>query len=166
MKKKTSIKCNNIVQVIWQCTVGALFMAIALFTLGHLSVYHSGIWAIGAGSLASSTYLIFVTPHRAPARFTQLFFSYFICIFLGIVGHIILLNFHTFFWLDLITAAAVGLAIFIMSLFKLKHSCATGISVMLVLEMHNYYPIVAIFASVLLLGIIHECLKFKMKDLL
>jgi hypothetical protein len=165
MNEEINIKSATFFTALWQCGLAVIFMAIVLFMLGHVAIHNSGIWAIGAGSLAASTYMVFVTPHQPPARFFQLFCSYLICILIGLIGHSILTNIHSFLWSDLITAFAVGLALFIMSSLRLRHSCAAGVSVMLVLELQNYYPVLIIFISVLLLGLLHTCFKSKMKDL-
>jgi len=148
-----------------QCLLGVLFMSVVLFALGQVATHNSAAWAIGAGSLASSTYLVFVTPQQPHSYFFQIFMSYVVCAVIGVSGNLLLIDITNFFWKDIIAAFAVGLSLFTMSRLGLRHSCAAGISVMLALELHDQYPVIVILTSVLLLSAIHTCFKSKLRDL-
>lgn len=166
MNKGINLKNVKRSQAIGQCFIGFLFMSIVLFALGKVTPHDSALWAIGAGSLASSTYLVFVTPKQPHSDFFQMFFSYLICAIIGVTGNLILINVNSLFWKDVIAAFAVGLSLFTMSRAELRHSCAAGISVMLALELRNEYPVIVILALVLLLSAIRACLKSKLRDLI
>jgi CBS-domain-containing membrane protein len=152
-------------RAIGQCLLGVLFMSVVLFALGKVTPHDSAVWAIGAGSLASSTYLVFVTPQQPHSCFFQIVMSYLVCAVIGVTGNLILIDVANFFLKDIIAAFAVGLSLFTMSRLGLRHSCAAGISVMLALELHDQYPVIVILASVLLLSAIHASLKSKLQDL-
>jgi uncharacterized membrane protein YjjB (DUF3815 family) len=168
---KVHLKDASFFRYIGQCGIGVIFMSIALFALESVAYRSSAIWAIGAGSLASSTYMVFVRPHQPQTATFQMLYSYLICTVIGVLGHVVLVYFdvsfysYHFWWSDFVAALAVGIAIFMMARFRLQHSCAVGVSVMIVLDLYNYYLIGVIWLSVLCLTILHAFLKSKMRDL-
>ena len=161
--------------LVLQALCAVVYIAFVLFCL---SITDSGsplLWAIGAGALSSSCYIVFVTPHSAVACSRRIIGGYFIGIVTGLIMHIILTrlymlavdvnNFHTsqVFWVS--AAVTVGLAMTIMVLFGMEHPPAVGVSLVLVLHLNEYDTLLIILAAAILLATLRWLLRRWLIDL-
>jgi len=161
--------------LIWQPLLATIFTGWILFFMGYFA-NSSVLWAVGAGSLSSSSYIIFSKPSTVPAAFKNILSGYLIGIITGITLHIIKMGFGYFnygildtpysYIVEMMAASSVGLCLFIMALFKVEHPPAAGIALILVIDIYNYNEIIFIVIAALLLAVTHYCLRNKLVDLM
>lgn len=159
---------------LWQPLLAIIFVVFVLFFMNHFS--HSDVlWAVGAGSLSSSCYIIFGHPSSPSAQPKKVIGGYFIGIITGFILRILSMGLHDynrnflgtphFHVIGVIAAISVGLCLFLMSITKLEHPPAAGMALVLVIDMHDYNEIVLVIIAALLLAVIHRLLCRKLVDL-
>jgi hypothetical protein len=122
-----------------QASLAVLYLWLILFLL-DVAAISPVEWAVGASSLASSAFIVFVVPRVSAAEPIRILGGYVICVIVGSAGHFALqaiMPFSTIFGthiFELITALSLGMSIVLMVLFKFQHPPAVGMTVILVLE--------------------------------
>ena len=157
-----------------QVLLCGLFMGLVLFIMGMFSS-SSVAWAVGATSLASSAYGVFVLPHSVVAEPKRILLAYLIATIVGLLFHAILgyfslsitdhaLTFDShFFWI--LSALAVAITMFFMMLFGAQHPPATGIALAMVSDVNNWKAFAGIWISILILVAIRGLFSKYLRDL-
>src|SRR3990167_8668388 len=151
-----------------QTTCAVVFMFFTLFGLDHIGAT-SLIWAAGASSLASSCFIVFGAPHTESAKPYRIVMGYLIAI---VCGHLIrmladascggFLYFvcdNPIYQFHVIEAAAVismCFAFIFMALFRCEHPPAAGLSIVMVLDIKYFKPMMLIFVAAVLLALIRR----------
>ncbi len=161
--------------LIWQSLLATIFTGWILFFMNYFA-NSNVLWAVGAGSLSSSSYIIFSKPSTAPAAFKNILSGYLIGIITGIILYIVKMSLGFFnygilempysYIIGIMAASSVGLCLFIMALFKVEHPPAAGVALVLVVDIYNYNEIIFIIVAALLLAMTHYCLRNKLVDLM
>lgn len=156
--------------LLWQPLVAVIYIAFVLILLS-ISGSNNLIWAIGAGALSSSCYIVFVTPKSVTAEPRRIIGGYIVGIMCGLVVHIILVSLRQhwmaqsnqthindhIFWAS--AAITVGLAMILMIILNAEHPPAVGVSLVLVLDIQHYDIIVLILAAAFVLAILKGLLN-------
>lgn len=167
------MKRNFSVNLIWQPLAAIIYVALVLLVLSHTNSSQI-IWAIGAGSLSSSSCIVFASPHNKSASTKNLCLGYLIGIGVGVLMHIALMKaapllsqtvlFHSnTFWA--LASIAVGLTIIAMIACDVFHPPAVGIALVLVLDIQHYGIIAVILLSAFILALLRYILNPYLKDL-
>lgn len=177
IKARTKRKIKDIrYNLIWQPLLCMLFMYLVLWTL-HSVAHEWLLWAAGASSLASTAYIIFVTPDAYVAKSSRVIGGYFIALVVSeLVGYLFRQAFHllgdnylaiTFphiYWLSAILA--VGISIFLMVILDLQHPPAAGLGLVTILDVQSFYVLFVLFASAAGLSLIRQLLGKRLKNLI
>jgi CBS domain-containing membrane protein len=158
-----------------QTLLCGVFMGFVLLLMGVLSS-NSVEWAVGATSLASSAYGVFVVPHSVVAQPKRILLAYFIATIIGLLFHAILGYFSLkisthfeatmgshLFWA--LSALAVMFTMLVMMLSGAQHPPATGIALSMVSDVSNWRIFCAIWISVLVLVAIRKIFSHRLRDL-
>lgn len=109
------------------------------------------IWAIGVGSLASSSCIVFGKPRLKAAHPLSIVLTYSIAMIVGVSFHFIALLCPPIY-LNLFSALAVVTTFFVLAWKRLAHPPALGIALVLVLRFSDYLtPLVILFCVAILL---------------
>lgn len=159
---------------IWQPLLLVLFLAsvLALFYWGASS---SILWAVGAGSLASSAFITFGKPSAVARKPLNILVSYFVAIAVGILCRFIIeramphcsviFDVNTFCWTGFFAAFSVGFLMLVLSALRVEHPPAAGIALVLVLDVKDYQTLIIILFSVIMLSILSGIFGRWMRDL-
>ena len=161
-------------QRVFQPLCAAVFVAIVLL-LFNLIHHTNVLWAVGAGALSSSAFIVFTVPSSAVAKSSRLIGGYLIGIITGVLVHLVLvdilsvvsqflqINSHLF-WVA--AAITVALSMSIMLAFKVPHPPAAGVALVLVLDISHYEMVLIIFGAVLILALMKWLLRGYLVDLI
>ncbi len=129
--------------------------------------------AAAVASLGASTFIAFTMPEAQVSRPRFLIGGYFIGILVGSIFYFILQYFLSYgvpishkVLLSMLTATAVGFAIFLMVILDFEHPPAAGVTLGLVANAWSVKIIIVIFFGILLLAGFKAILKPMLKDLL
>lgn len=159
---------------IWQPLLAVIYIALVLWILSHIDGSEI-IWAIGAGSLSSSSCIVFSNPHGKTASSKNLIVGYIIGVIVGVLVHLaltkglplfashMLLYNSKAFWV--LASVAVGIAMVAMILCDCLHPPAVGMSLILVLDIQHYAIIGVILIAAFILALIRHVLDPYLKDL-
>lgn len=153
---------------LFQTCLGTVYMIAVLCILDHVST-STVMWAIGASSLASSTFIVFTKPHAPLTETVHMIGAYLLSILIGMLcaqfNHVahVFLSANTL--LMCAGAIAVGLTIFLMSYLRLQHPPAVGIALVLAIEPWKTPALVVIISGVIILGCLKHACKYWMQDL-
>ncbi|MBN2541628.1 HPP family protein [bacterium] len=157
---------KNMTGYILQCLIATGTVLVVLLFLNVLT--HTALIA----ALGASTFIVFAMPKSYSARPRSLVGGYSFGIIVGVIYHFLSVTEFalTAFRnpqtpLIFFGAAAVGTAIFLMSITSTEHAPAAGISLGLVLNPWDYKTIIFILCAVLLLSSVQHFLKPHMLDL-
>ncbi len=161
--------------LVWQPLCATLFLFSVLICFKIFSA-SSFLWAVGAGSLASSCYIVFGSPSSHAAEPKVIILGYIIGIVSGEAVRFLIQSqtsmpneflIHTdyFYWYSLLAVISVTLTLYAMSIFKVKHPPAAGIALVLVLESCNWSILFIIFLAALVLAWIKLFLNDYLIDL-
>lgn len=153
---------------LFQCSLATLVLFLILTLEGaHLSK------AIVIAAIASTAFVVFVTPHSTTATPRHVIGGHFICLAIGSafsifdgtsIGQSILSVTPILF--DLEAALAVGLGIFLMAATDTEHAPAAGTALGLVAHNFSFGLVFFLAAGVVLLSITHVLLRSRLRDLL
>jgi CBS domain-containing membrane protein len=154
-----------------------LFICLVLFMMDTYAL-NKILWAVGASSLASSTYGVFMHPYGLPSKPKNIFIGYTMAVMVGeLIRFIMLLGYH---WIDqkpwsylptgsslwIAAAISVTCVMMLMALFDIEHPPASGLALVLVVEFCRHDMVEMIYAFMLLLCLIQLIAKPHMRDLL
>lgn len=171
MDANTSQRWPNI---IWQPILAIIFICFVLFIMNQIAV-STLLWAVGAGALSSTSYIVFSRPHAAPAKPWCIVGAYLIGIFSGEIvrfcidqfyvmsGHFI--NDPHYHLLGILASVSVGITLIITVLTKLEHPPAAGMALVIVVDVKDYKVLAVIFAAACLLAFIRWALNHWLRDL-
>lgn len=159
---------NNKRHIVLQVAAAMVFMT---FVLAMMSVASNSqvSWAIGAGSLGSSTFIVFTIPNSISARSSRVIGGYAVAIVVGILVHVLLssafdllsshitINNSKVFWVA--SSVAIGLSMIVMILLDCQHPPAAGVALVLVLDIHEYYTLAVIMITAIMLALIRHYAK-------
>lgn len=157
-------------------------LAALVFLFSALIVFHEVavstlLWALGAGSLASSTYTVFGKPSAKAAKPFCMINAYLLAMSVSIIlryvanaffetHHIVHMTTVPSLWTGFLGALAVGISLLLMALLGLEHPPAAGMSLVLVLDVHGYETLVVIIGLSCLLGVIRWLFDQWLTDIL
>ena len=153
---------------VFQVLSAIIFMAIVLFFMS-LDSTSQILWAVGSGSLASSIFIVFTIPNSISAQPRRVLGGYLIAILVGVLIHFLLGNIFNLvsqhfilentkvFWVS--SAIAIGLVMVLMVILDCQHPPAAGISIVLVLNIQEYYTLAVIGLSVIFLMLIKHVFR-------
>lgn len=162
--------------LIWQVALAVGFMTLVLLVLGYFA-QSPIIWAVGAGALAASSFLVFAAPKSPVSRPSHIVCGYAIGMFTGLLLHYvltqlygILLHHETMFVHDknifwIAASLALGLSIILMVIFDKTHPPAVGMSIVLVLDIRHYFIILVLFGCAVILALLRYGLRHHLKNL-
>lgn len=140
-----------------------IFLSLVLFALNTVGKSEV-VWAVGAGSLASSCFLVFGRPHARGAQPKRIVGGYLIGVITGELIHFTITRFtffqHVFFGsphfqaIAVLAAIAVGVSLILMVLLHVEHPPAAGMALVLVLDVHDYHVLTVIVVASLVLALI------------
>lgn len=148
-----------------QAVYAGLFMWLVLFAMDQVTKRPGLLWAVGASTLASSTFITFCTSRDNKSHNLQMIGSYLLSILVGIAcSHLQVLLWH-YTPLDYIrsveiaTAISVSLSFILQTILYLRHPPAASLSLVLTLEPWNFSTILVIIGAVFLLAFLSVVLK-------
>jgi len=154
-----------ILHLLIQATAAIIFMWLVLFSLDHIAASQI-IWAAGASTLASSTYIVFCAPKATVAKPQKIIGAYLIAMLCGEVMRYLanlvcsaIQNCHIggpgyLHVFEVAAAISVGVALLLMVLFRSEHPPAAGLAVVMVLDIRNIEALAIIFGAAIILSLI------------
>lgn len=159
-----------------QALAAVVFMWLVLMALDEVAT-STIIWAVGASTLASSSYIVFCAPKSMVAKPQKIIGSYIIAMLCG-EGMRILANMvcaavpncqagipflHVF---EFAAAISVGIALLLMVLLKSEHPPAAGLAVVMVLDIRNLEALVIILIAAIVLSLVRIIFRRVLCDLI
>lgn len=150
-------------------------MAFVLMTMSFTTGHSQLLWAVGAGSIASTSFIIFTIPQSVSARSSRIVGGYAIAIIVGLLIHYALMGFFSLltthfvmsdpriFWMT--ASVSVGISMILMVLFDCQHPPAAGIALVLVLDIHGFGMLFIIMFAALALSLIKLIFNDKLINL-
>jgi len=133
------------------------------------------LWAVGAGSLASSSYIVFGKPSKLAANSSHILTSYVVAMCVGIfLRYVVEMHLlsrsslfveYRFFFDSFVAALAVAFTLIITARLHMDHPPAAGIALVLVLDVRDYQTLIIILFSVIMLSFFSFALRRWMCDL-
>lgn len=154
--------------MVFQVAAAMAFMTLVLIMMSMASNSQVS-WAIGAGSLGSSTFIVFTLPKSLSARPKNVVGGYIVAIVVGMLVNTILsaafdavsrhigMNNQHVFWV--VSSISIGLAMVAMILFDCQHPPAAGVALVLVLDIQEYYTLAVIMITAIMLALIRHYAK-------
>ncbi len=164
-------KSTSLFHYVKQAVYAGVFVWFILLAMNCYANKSSIVWAVGASALASSAYIVFSKPDCKNSLSRHILGSYVIAIFVGVVcSHaIILTHAHTSCPLmriiEIVTAIAVGISLFLQTILNFQHPPAAGLSLILTSEPWHYSTIIIILIAVIILAIIARLLRGHIQQL-
>ena len=154
---------------IWQPLIIFIFL-VAILNIFLLAEHTSNIaWAVGAGSLASSAYLVFAKPSAVAAHPLRLIVAYVLAIVCGLLTHYLgdalLLRQHQFFWISFLAAFAVIVTLLLMIWMKAEHPPAVGMALVFVIDLKDYHTSIVVLGAITVLVVLKMALGRWLCDL-
>ena len=173
MLTKSDVKRLGL-NLLWQPLLASIIIAMVLWGFSSQPTTNL-VWALGAGAVSSTVYIVFGAPRCNAARMRNIIGGYLVAIFCGVTIQAILTYFgflnlpHLNASLELIgvlnAAMVVGLVLFLMTLLQCEHPPAAGLSLVVVIDMRNHKILFIIIAYVCLIAAIKWLLSNNLKDL-
>lgn len=174
MNTKLSSKRRPWPNLIWQPILAVIFICVVLFVMNNLA-RTTLLWAVGAGALSSSSFIVFGKPSLRSAMPLKIIGGYMVGIFCGVILHLLYIQFHIFeagfiqtsnyHVLGMFAALATGLCLFFMSLLRVEHPPAAGMALVLVIDLQDYDIVLVVIVAALVLGLLRQLLCKKLVDL-
>ena len=163
----------------WRRILSQVGLGLALLWLSLVCLWYSVstqiLWAVGAGSLASTVYIVFMRPHAIAARPRCIIGSYLVCAACGELFRFVTewtsiasiqLTFIELCILSLAAVIAVGLFLIISKLTHLEHPPAAGLALVAVLSEPDHGAVIAILVIATVIAFIRKLGIKKLHDLL
>lgn len=160
--------------LIWQPLTAVIFICVVLFFLNRIS-QSDLLWAVGAGALSSSCYIVFGRPSSITADPWNIIGGYLIGMVSGELIRLLsiqtypvtmdFMNNPYFHIMGMFAAISVGLALVVMAVLNLEHPPAAGLALVLVLDVRDYRVLAVIFVAVIALTVIRVGLRKYLLDL-
>ena len=162
----------------WRQAVIQISLAMAFLWISLVILWYSAstqiLWAVGAGSLASTAYIVCMRPHGITAEPKCIIGSYLVAVACGQLMQFLTESLNvasfqlTFFELTLLSIAAmvaVGTFLFLSKLLRLEHPPAAGIVLIIVLDEPDYGAVAAIVGCVIVIAIIRKLFVKRLYNL-
>jgi|GEM_PF-806832 len=162
----------------WQLLGATIFISLVLFIMVSYSQSNL-IWAVGASSLASSAYVVFMHPHGLAAKPKNILIAYTLAVIIGEIIRLVLLWLGAASCLESVAmvaqathhywfAASISVisVMIIMAIFDIEHPPASGIALVIVVELCRHDIVIMIYAFMLLLCAIQLICRPYMRNLL
>ena len=155
---------QNLGKYLWQCGLATLSILAIMLSLDI--ILHTAIIT----SLGATTFIIFAMPKSKSARFRPLIGGYLVGTSTGALCSLLAKPTP---WLQgdhlvsslIAGSIAVGMAIFLMVVTNTEHPPAAGIALSLVLNPWDYYTLLFIVGSIILLALVKKLLGNTLIDL-
>lgn len=164
----------SISHFILQPALVIIFLIAVLYAF-YVTEHDNILWAVSVGALASSAYTVFTKPSLNSAHPARLVGAYFIAIFSGVMthffgGHFLMaqetaLVHASFFRVGILTAVAMGIALWLMLWLHAEHPPATGVALILVLDVNDYLTPLIVLAAAIVLVTMKYVLRHWLCDL-
>ena len=149
----------------FQSIVAILITLGVVFTLGGVTS-STILSAIGASSLAASTFIAFGLPDSPVAKAQRMIGSYVIGILVGVFFYWISNDTYAWtHWMTVIThkeicsGLAVGLTMLIMFLLDLEHPPAAGLSLGIVIDEWNWWVLIVVLLSIVIIALLRVLMR-------
>ena len=141
---------------LWQssCATAGLFILLIILSLGR---------AIIVASFGATAFIIFMKPHNPFAAPRNVIGGHLVGLGIGVIFALIPPS--TPVMIKLLTALAVGCAMFVMVISDTEHPPAAGTTLSIVTQGFSWPVALAIVTSAVVLTLFHEVLKPYLKDL-
>lgn len=143
-----------------------LFLILVVF---YQTAHSTILWAVGAGSLASSAFILFSKPSAVSAHPFHLAFSYIIAILSGVFFHFIAITVlssgEPYIWMSFFAALSVITCFYAMYYWKLEHPPAAGMALVCVIDLQDIMTLVIIVFAVVVLISTRLLLRSYLRDL-
>lgn len=168
---------NYVLHLFVQACAAVVFMWLVLFALENVAASQI-IWAAGASTLASSSYIVFCAPQAVVAKPQKIIGAYIIAMLCGeamrqlanVVCNVILschlgglTYLHVF---EIAAGVSVGIALLLMILFKSEHPPAAGLAVVMVLDIRNWAALAIILSGAIVLSLIRIIFRRRLCNLI
>ena len=154
---------------IWQPAIVFIFLVTILNIFLFEEHLSNVAWAVGAGSLASSAYLVFAKPSAVSAHPLRLIVAYVLAIVCGMTTHYLgdtfLLAKLGYLWISVLAAFAVVVTILLMLWMKADHPPAVGMALVFVIDLKDYRTSVIVLSAITVLVILKLALGRWLRDL-
>ena len=147
--------------ILWQPVGAIIFIAAVLFALNSLGC-SAILWAIGAGALSSSANCVFTHPDRDVSQPKHIILGYVIGMVCGLAVRFLINLSHAWLhtdslhafshYLTLVAAVVVGIVLWVMVYCKCEHPPATGLALVLVIDLKHYDILFVIMAAAIVLA--------------
>ena len=164
----------NYPNIIWQPLLASIFIIAVLYVFSFARATDF-TWAIGAGALASSSYLVFGMPSSRSAKYFNILGGYLVAIVCSVVVQYLersldvwcadVLHCATFTVSLVVSSIVVGLVLFVMAFFRCQHPPAAGLALTLVIDSRNTDILFFVLLSAALLSLVSLLLKKHLRDL-
>ena len=159
-----------------QAIAAFIFMWLVLFSLDLVATSRI-LWAAGASTLASSSFIIFCSPQSVMAKPQKIIGGYIIAMVCGEVMRWVAIwvchiipschagppFVHVF---EVAAALSLVLALLLMILFRSEHPPAAGLAIVMVLDVRNLDILAVILAAAVLLSIVQMIFRKKLCNLI
>jgi len=153
---------------LWQPCLATAFIIAVLTLMNHFDREYV-LWAVGAGSLSSSAYIVFSRPCSLTAKPLHIIGGYVVGVLSGVIFRTLIMHFRLiehgfigtkhFYLLGTLAACSVGLCVILMSIFKAEHPPAAGMALVMVIDLQDYKVTFLILTSALFLGLLKQFLR-------
>jgi len=174
MDDKVRTLKSNWLNYLWQPALAVVFLTVVLFFMNRYTM-SDVLWAVGAGSLASSCFIVFGNPSSSSSLPLKIIGGYVIGIVSGVIFRLIAMHIHDlphgflgtpyFHFAGVLAAFCAGTCLFFMSVLKLQHPPAAGMALVLVVDMRDYKVVFIVFIAALILASLRRLLCHHLKDL-
>lgn len=153
-----------------QSGYAVIFLWLVLFSLDQVSA-PGLLWAVGASSVASSSFIVFTRPCGQTTEPVRLIGSYLLSILIGIgCSHIVFFLHHVVGFphlraMELSSALSVGLATFLMAVLHFQHPPAASMSLVLTLEPWGFATVIVIVSAIFVLAGLSIILRPYLRNL-
>lgn len=167
---------NFYVHLIIQAFAAVVFMYLVLFFLDYVRASNL-IWAVGASTLASTSFIVFVTPHKDSAKSHRIIIGYAIAMLCGHFVRILadhccsdlgichdpeyMIHLH-----EVAAVISLAFAFFLMALLRSSHPPAAGLAIVMVIDLTNFKPMIVIGIGAIVLASIIYFFKKHIKRLI
>jgi CBS-domain-containing membrane protein len=155
---------------IWQPLMIIVFLTCVLSVFFLIESTVSVVWAVGVGSLASTSYLVFAKPSATASHPFRFVISYVIAIVCGLLVHYLseyfLLHGHGFLYLSVLAALSVVITMLLMIWLRLDHPPAVGMALVFVIDLKDYRTSIIVIGAVTIMMILKILLNPWLKDLI
>lgn len=160
-------KPRFLLHLLLQTLACALFILLVLWCLNKVSMSRV-VWAVGASSIASSAFSVFMRPESPGSHHRCIIIAYLIATGLAEVFRAAYENLVSAYpvmltqgipWVWLFAVVSMVLSILLMVWFKSEHPPAVGVGLVLMLEVKQFTIVIVLLAAAIVLALARRLLR-------